>query len=157
MRDIKFRAIDKKTGDFVYGFLSYADFALIIVEPIDIPPSMSEPGGDHITEWYQIKSETIGQYTGLKDKNGKAIYEADIIRITSLKAQIQNIELIGEVVFGGGAGCYRVDKIKEVKWEKFSALVESPSYIWFLNFGNKEIEIIGNIYENPELLEVNER
>lgn len=82
---------------------------------------------------------TLMQYTGLKDKNGKEIYEGDIV---SLFYETQ----ISEVRFNSKYGCWEV---------KVQLSIHSQG--WDL-LGNHlgESEVIGNIYENPELLEVEE-
>jgi uncharacterized phage protein (TIGR01671 family) len=91
------------------------------------------------------------QYTGLKDKNGKEIYENDLVKITSFKSQVQEIELIGVVAYSN-FGAYKVENIKKIKWKYFGKDVEPNEFIYFLNLGGRDIEIIGTIYENPELL-----
>ena len=83
----------------------------------------------------------IMQFTGLTDKNGKEIYEGDIIRQT------------GKHQMTGG----NIEKIWEVKWEEdcFKLMDNNPDGVHFLlGFVKNSImtfEIIGNIYENPEL------
>ena len=94
------------------------------------------------------------QYTGLKDSKNQEIYEGDILKITNYKSQVQKMELIC-IVDMGVFGAYHALIIKVNKWEKYNAkppVDDKPLY--FLNIiGSKEYEIIGNIHENPELLE----
>ena len=94
---------------------------------------MSQPQHLYSSFWHKREKEIkeLMQYTGLKDKNGKEIYEGDIIRIES--------DLIGEIKWNETWNCLK--------------LSHNESNGLFLNqeiLG--EIEILGNIFENPELL-----
>jgi len=94
----------------------------------------------------------IMQYIGRNDENDNEICEGDLVKVSNPKQQIQNIEIIGEVRFSN-FGSYKICNIKKIKWENFTYGVEPPKYIWFLNLGDRKLEIIGNIWENPELME----
>lgn len=104
MREIKFRAwnTDKK-----YMTPSFSIYKVNLFED------------DNKHDWLML------QYTGLKDKNGKEIYESDVVRFTWL-----------------------IDKTYEVKWN-------NETHEWQLHNRemSKYIEIIGNIYEHPELID----
>ena len=95
---------------------------------------------------YAVIPETVGQFTGLTDKNGVEIYETDIIR----KQNYRNGEFIEDyiVVFDFGSFCLKTIRDNEIH--------PKGTLISFGNFeqnGNLRKEyVIGNIYDNPELL-----
>lgn len=76
---------------------------------------------------FEVDPETVGQYVGLKDKSVKEIYDGDVVMVCDCERF--------EIIFHKGCFCYQIGK--------------GDYHI----FNNKEIEIIGNIYDNPELLE----
>lgn len=97
-----------------------------------------------IFEKYPVYTETIGQYTGLTDKNGKKIFEGDIINIrgNSNYDDYKSINYNAVVTFIDGAFC-AIDEISE-----------DECSVKRYNFYRREyeIEVIGNIFDNPELM-----
>lgn len=132
-REIKFRGQRVDTKEWVYGGFSLYRLGNCFITVM---------GKDHISyigRHQEVIPETVGQSTGLHDKNGKEIYEGDICIVSLSYFKIKNEK--ATVIFHNGAfqfqyGC-----------EKFFS---KPHDAW------DEVDVIGNIYENPELLEVSE-
>lgn len=143
MRTIKFRGKDIAKGEWVYGFYTQGGY-------------IREDGTTkvrhiiHSDILYDVEEHTIGQFTGLMDKNGIEIYEGDIVKAEEIGGYC--LKDVGVVRYFED-GCY------------FG--IETPNYSTKLRFTNEEIkindgyctirftmeyEVIGNIHDNPELL-----
>lgn len=104
--------------------------------------------------YFEVVPETVGQYTGLTDKNGKKIFEGDIVRTQeyydrpySAKAkQKRHIGVVKYTVYKFADGrCYNVEwKVEIANYGKYRCWARSEFY---------DCEVIGNIHDNPELLE----
>lgn len=126
-----FKAKRKDNGEWLTGSLiTYEDGTCKIVT------NCLEGDAVILINAYEVDRDTVCQCTGLKDKNGKLIWENDIIRDKNgnfYKAFWQN-------------NCYQLSCVKSdifligAKWD-------------LLCFKDFEIEVIGNIFDNPELLE----
>lgn len=87
-----------------------------------------------------LKNYVLMQSTGLRDKNGKEIFEGDVLKVTNLSIWLEVVS-------------FNEDKAMFVSKETKRKVEETPLYDLF-NTDIFEVEIIGNIYENPELVEV---
>ena len=129
MREILFRGKWKNSGEWVYGNLFNPD-------KVDTPTQICI--GTYIARTcYEIDPETVCQFTGLYDKNGRKIFEGDIVEGNS--EYFTYTHPYGKVVYDGGQYLISFDDVLED--------------IECLGAWANDVEIIGNIYDNPELLE----
>ena len=121
-RNIKFRGkfLDD-TSEWLYGNYVY-------IEDDVFQHKIADKSGKLL----DIDINTLGQFTGLHDKNGKEIYDGDIVKYKNM---------LGKIIFLQGAF-------------QLSDFYEEEE--WILGYINEELEVIGNIYDNPELLEKGE-
>ena len=137
----KFRGIsiaDDSKGKMQYGYLiADGEQAFIINEVV-------EANEQYITigSWCPVDPKTIEQSTGLKDKNGKEIFEGDILAIETDEG-ILNLNIFWD----SKHALFMFESKKYNEKDLLAELVEDNTY---------PFEIVGNIYENPEMLEVTE-
>ena len=136
MREILFRGkcneVGKYNGQWIEGFYGEDDGKPIIARSTD-----------HGLIGYFCEPDSIGQYTGLTDKNGRKIFEGDIIHLEYSQVFFGGVyfgEYTAEVSYK--EGCFITDGINN------GDEIETP----LSGFDNDELEIIGNIHDNPELL-----
>lgn len=129
MREILFRGKRTDNGEWIYGDLIQNVDCLKIRE--------QEKSIKKIAKSYEVDPETVGQCTGLCDKNGKKIFEGDIV----LGLFLFDISINAIVRFRDGAFGLEWHRGEIIEFNAFTSLC------------NITYEIIGNIYDNPELLE----
>lgn len=133
-REIKFRGKRLGNGEWVYG--SYLPSTDDESEAFILTYAPHDP--DYI--WEKVDFDTVGQYTGIKDKNGREIYAGDIL---GSKGRV-----IGWVKGGVRGYCYDVVYINHPAGESDWPLYSTVKYDY-----PEQIEVIGNIHDNPEILE----
>ncbi len=131
MREILFRGKRVDNGEWMEGDLIQRRYKTYI-HPKANSFRVSETGLSKLIVLREVYPETVGQYTGLTDKNGKKIFEGDIIRSNSERGYIEY---------------YPNDCAFDV--------VDDHGFYWLIS-EMSNIEVIGNIHDNPELLEERE-
>ena len=141
MREILFKAktkmivgtynSGKEDGEWVYGLL-YEDVGKWMIRQFEFDKA------DYVS--YEVDTETVCQYTGLVDKNEKKIFDGDICKYDNE---------MGE--YGIGIICY--DYVRWIGGNVAEAHTMTP--LFYLKCST-EWKVIGNIFDNPELLEVQE-
>lgn len=110
-------------GTWVYGYLCDKDYINSFAE--------DEYGGKYPSEML-VDPDTVGQYTGLTDKNGKQIFEGDIVSVD------------GE--------CEKMVIVWDVENSSF-AMEGEDCVFYFSSYWGYQVEVTGNIFDNPEFIE----
>lgn len=145
MREIKFRGRGPDTGGWVYGeFLQHSVPRLNYYTFKengwhDVPTIYSHTKGQG-GKYHVVFAETVGEYTGLKDKNGREIYKGDIVKDHS--DPMGNAD-VGIVVYVADRAMFAI--------RYYGGTEECITY-GIYDCKQKELEVIGNIHDNPELL-----
>lgn len=158
MREILFRG--KRTdgkgfvyGDYIHCGISGKDFIFPKNNEVNESQLVGEEGCLKLFT-LEVIPETVGQYTGLTDKNGKKIFEGDIVRYQfdndDCPFPNKNTEKrIGRVFFLEFRASFSVTAGRN------GSVSMNNDLFKYVQNGNR-VEVIGNIYDNPELLEVEE-
>lgn len=137
MREIKFRAMPTYKGGFVYGSLIKKRHTGLAEWMIEDENGL---GSDVVTE-------TIGQFTGLLDKNGKEIFEGDILEFKNEYGRQEKYK----VFYKTGGLCINIHTddfiIETDKIFFYAPCADMQTKSWII-----QCEVIGNVFENPELL-----
>lgn len=128
MREILFRGKRKDNSEWIYGsLLSFHGYEIFDISAFN--------------NYFPVSYETIGQWTGLVDKNGNQVFEGDIVKYVPRK----NCEIIYEVIWQQEYSRFALVQWSRKKWKLYEwAEQDKVRYM---------CEVIGNIHDNPELLE----
>ena len=157
MREIKFRGRNYD-GIWMYGYLMPTPKPQIHLGNKHCVCACPQKMSKVDVVLYEVEESTIGQYTGLKDKNGKEIYEGDIVEWVFFYERL-----------GANMGVKEDDTIVKgiIRWRQGGFVLEVIEND-FENVGyysisalhtdtESDVEIIGNIYDTPELIKEEEK
>lgn len=154
MRDYLFRGKRIDNGEWVEGcgIIATENWVSIFTVIDDIDENSSE-----VNE-IEVLPETVGQYTGLTDKNGKKIFEGDIVTENSGDVRLlcdinKKKNHIGVVKFGE----HSVPSDDPFEWgEAYGFFIDgevfTPAISEYGHYHDYDLEVIGNIHDNPELM-----
>ena len=132
MREILFRGKRLDNGEWVEG---------------DLVHSVYKVGDTCVGKFgctlgmHQVDPSTVGQYTGLKDKNGKRIFEGDIIQYYERQLDGKDTPVCDVVAYTEGGFAVKSYFLNNWLWDSVHG-----------NIQLRDVEVIGNIHDNPELL-----
>lgn len=160
MREIKFRGkstmslekledmhfTDHENGWFYGNLIMYLETPYIVGDFIEADQEYVIP-----EFWTPVHADSVSQYTGLKDKNGTEIYEKDALKVMH---RTSRRKYTGHVIHERDL-ILRVMRFKNYRHYRPTEDLASHDFDWGrVTHFFPDIEVIGNIYENPELLEV---
>ena len=143
MREILFHGKRADSGEWVEGDLLQIKYHNKPIIECKIMPQTP------VSSAYPVLPETVGQYTGLTDKNGKRIFEGDIVK--THYANAQKSDFIEQVVFHNGKFCAYFSNQLCKQWVNLYDGTEHLPQDKSVYMDS--VEVIGNIHDNPELME----
>lgn len=139
MREILFRAKRVDNGEWVEGHYTKLKWCNNIIH-VAIPDEAEIDSGNTLYESYEINPETLCQYTGKSDEDGKKIFDGDIVGFIDLYSTengYSESSCLGEVVWSEEECCFHVtNRLSAESWEVLD-----------------ECKVVGNVFDNKELLD----
>lgn len=140
MREILFRGKRIDNGEWVYGYYICKQDPLLPGIDTNVIVIFDE---NSMSVWNKVDPSTIGQYTGLNDKNGTKIFEGDILRVSKYRETY-----LSKIVFNEKTAGFEF-------WWRFTCGAYGEQATGMYNMAQfEDVEVIGNIHDSPELLEV---
>lgn len=148
MRPIKFRGKRCDNGEWAYGYYArlrneFKEWHCIMTEEDASENYIKDCNGYNMI-YTPVNHNTVGQFTGLYDKNGKEIYEGDVVKFANPK---YGDELLRIGCEDSHIGAFCLCEAGEEDTSRFVAIFGRSDYEPFY------CEVIGNIHDNPDLME----
>ena len=159
MRELLFRGKSIETGEWVFGGVCdyQSGTSIFVVNHFDGSPS--EPPYTDLDE-IDVKTTTVGQFTGLTDKNGTKIFEGDIVKTQPVFDKPYSKTRKGECLIG--VVKYRTSSFSNSDAQNYGQVYAANWIVDVVDWKGKNYyawtlfyncEVVGNVYDNPELLE----
>ena len=143
MRTIKFRGYSDELKSFVYGFYQEVNVNGVIYSYIFWQGNTTH-----------VRTDSVCQFTGLHDKNGKEIYEGDILVKSNRSGWDLENFVAHEVFFHDNDMCESSIGFQMNRHHFQGSICGTNEYYKFIPKNTKQFEVIGNVFENPELVKL---